>query len=454
MSFGRAVALLGIFVTIVQLGAFWTATEALASHGARMETMIAKMDQAEYLRLADTMLGTHRFALSPKAAPEIFRTPGYPAFVALTYLVSDHWYYAPFVGSSILLGLLAAVTALLAAELGLSRRYSLTAGLLMGISSGSFLLSITATGSDILYALFYACAALAGLRIRNNTHALLVAGAALGLATLTRPIGILASLPLILGIPFIRTTGWRIYGRMSALAFIAWLLVLAPWYIRNELAAGTPILSTVSTFNITYYNIPMHEGFRQGVSEDDTRLAILHIIGTTSPTGLRGTEYLSTMRSYNRTYLASHVSEYTTFHLYRTIPFFVASGFNVINAVLAHEAPTLRSPLFPTERDNLTHYVAAHEWGAALDAVGRYWFTTLERLSWVLAILTAFVAQLLATGHRRRALIVFAVIIVANIILVSPVTQARYRFPAEPFIWVAAVYTGATLWQKIRSRQA
>jgi hypothetical protein len=51
---------------------------------------------------------------------------------------------------------------------------------------------------------------------------------------------------------------------------------------------------------------------------------------------------------------------------------------------------------------------------------------------------------------KRRILLVFVTIIITNIILVSPVTQARYRFPAEPFMWVAAVYTGVTLWNRYR----
>lgn len=413
-----------------------------------MEAMVAKMDQIEYLQLADTMLSAHRFALSPDAPAEIFRTPGYPAFVAITYLVSGHWYWAPFVASGVLLGLIAVIVALLAMEIGATRRASLLAGALIGLSSGSILLSMTATGSDILYALLYAGAVLAALRLRNDMYRPLAIGVLLGAATLVRPIGILASLPLLLGSGLISAVNASTYFRSTAVALAAWALILTPWYVRNHQVAGVALLSTVSTFNITYYNIPMNEAFWHRASEADTRLAILHIVGTTTPEAIRGTEFLPAMENYNHTYLRSHLIDYGLFHLSRTVPFFFMSGFNVINAVLAHEAPGLRSPLFPTENDNLTRRITSHDWGAVLHALSTYWFTTLERLAWLAAILLAFAAPFFARGRNCRILLVFAAIIITNILLISPVTQARYRFPVEPYIWVAAVYTGAALWKR------
>jgi hypothetical protein len=128
MSSWRSTALLGLLIASIQIGAFWTATAALRSHGASMEAMVAKMDQVEYLQLADTMLSAHRFALFPDAPAEIFRTPGYPTFVAMTYLVSAHWYWAPFVASGILLGLITSIVALLGMEMGLTVGISLLAG--------------------------------------------------------------------------------------------------------------------------------------------------------------------------------------------------------------------------------------------------------------------------------------------------------------------------------------
>lgn len=450
MTWRRSLALLGVSVALVQLTAFYGSVRALESGGASMEAMVAKMDQVEYLRLADTMLTDRRFALAPDASAEVFRTPGYPAFVAFSYILSGHWYWAPFFASALLVGLLAAFVALLAASLGLSRSMSLASGALMGFSSGSFLLITTATGSDVLYTLVYALAVLCAVRTEDGTRRSIAVGVLLGLATLVRPIGILASLPLLFGHGLIRNDTWRGYARGCVIAFAAWALMLAPWYVRNAAVTGTPLLSTVSTFNVVYYNIPMNEAFWNNVPEETARLDLMERIGSTSVDALRGAAYVDGMEHEAQHYLSTHAIQYGIFHLYRTTPFFLASGFNVINAVLAHEAPALHIPLFPTESENLTHAISEHRWHDVLFALSRYWFTSLERLGWLLAIGAAFAAPLLSSGRERRVLLLFAVIIIANIILVSPVTQARYRFPAEPFIWAAAVYTGATLWNRYR----
>jgi hypothetical protein len=98
------------------------------------------------------------------------------------------------------------------------------------------------------------------------------------------------------------------------------------------------------------------------------------------------------------------------------------------------------------ESENLTQLVADHRWSAALSAVSKYWFTTLERVSWLIAIILGFLSPHMAKGHTRRVLMFFIAIILVNIVLISPVTQARLRFPAEPFIWSAAV-AGYCLWR-------
>lgn len=452
----QALAVLGVSVAFLHIALFVGTSYLMHTQGASMPATIAKMDQIEYMQLAYTMLDHGRFALSADVPPEIFRTPSYPALIAFVNAFSGQRYWSIFVSHGILLGLLAIIVTLIAAELGLSRRASLLAGILMGVSSGSVLLSITGTGSDILYTTLYAFAAYMALRTSLYTlerRGILI-GLLLGLATLTRPVGILASLPILLGFAFLHTSERRRTVPATVCALAAWAIVLAPWYARNTVVAGTPLLSTVSTFNITYYNIPMNETFWRGVGEDASQEAVLTAIGAPNPESMRGVTYLHAMQTYDVAYLKSHLWEYGMFHLYRTIPFFAMSGFNVANAIISHEAPGLRLPLFPTEGDNLTRHVAAHEWSAAARALGTYWFTTLERLSWLLAIGLAFLAPFVAYGVRRRILILFALIIATNIILISPVTQARYRVPVEPFIWTAAVYTGAALWKRHRAHNA
>lgn len=455
LSWRAQYALLGALVALFHFSAFAGISALMERQGAHMPAVIAEMDQIEYMRIAETLLDQGRFALGAEAEPEIFRTPGYPVLIAAVSALTGERYWSVFALQGILAGLLSILVVLIATETGLSRRLSLIAGVLTGVSSGPLLLSITGTGSDLPYTILYACAAYIALRscARPLAQRAAMIGIILGLATLTRPIGIIASLPLILGFALLHTSDRRRYLRVTALALATWAIVLAPWYARNAVVSGTPLLSTVSTFNLVMYNIPMNETFWRGTGEGESQRAVLSAIGTTTPESLRGTAYLPEMKAYSTTYLRTHAVEYGLFHLYRTIPFFLMSGFNVAHAIVSDAAPGMRLPLFPTEADNLTRYITAHEWGAALRAVGTYWFTTLERLVWLVVILLALASPLIVGRTQRAWALLFAVIIITNILLVSPVTQARYRVPAEPFIWVAALASAAALaarWQERR----
>lgn len=445
---------LAIIIATLHALTFFGTASLMQQHGASMKEMILKMDQVQYLQLADTMLDYGRFALSPQSEPELFRTPGYPITILAVETVTQRYFWGIFLFHVILLGFLAAVVGLTASRIGLTRNAALTAGGLMGISSGSFLLSLTGMGSDILYTVLYACAAYVAISAQSphTSRQAVYLGLLLGLATLVRPIGILASVPLLIGFALLDRERLGQMTRRVAIASLAWIIVITPWCIRNFGTAHVLLLSTVSTFNVAVYNIPMNENFWRGTGEKEGRSIVQSSIGAPTLESMRGATYLARMKQYNTTYLEKHFFEYGIFHLYRTLPFFFMSGFNVINALISHEAPSLRTPLFPTENENLTRLVAEHRWNEAVKALSHYWFTTLERLSCLVAIMAAFTAPVLARGRTRRILILFAVIIVTNILLVSPVTQARYRVPVEPFIWIGAVFTAQFLWRRWRFR--
>jgi len=329
LSWRTQLAALGTLVTLIHFGAFAGISALMEHQGAHMPAVIAEMDQIEYMRIAETLLDHGRFALSADAEPEIFRTPGYPMLIAAVSALTGERYWSMFVLQGILVGLLSILVAYFAKETGLSHRLSLIAGALMGLSSGPLLLSITGTGSDIPYTLLYALAVYSAVRSSPGslTRRAVMIGVILGLATLIRPVGIIASLPLIFGFALLHTSDTRRYLRATALALAAWTIVLAPRYARNAVVSGTPLLSTVSTFNLVMYNIPMNETFWRGTGEDESQRAVLSAIGTTTPESLRGTAYLPEMKAYSTTYLRTHAVEYGLFHLYRTIPFFLMSGF-------------------------------------------------------------------------------------------------------------------------------
>lgn len=434
--------------TTLHLVVFFTVSYLLSTHGSSMQILTSQSDQHEYMLLAEQMLSEHRFALYPEFPPETFRTPLYPLLIALISFLT-HSFWALFVVHAVLVGLIVYLSIKIG-ELLLPPQTARIAGIIFGISSGPLISTVMGLGSDLLYTLLFTYAAffLFISLERPQKKNMIAMGILLGLATLTRPVGILASIPLFLAI-FLIPVVHRIHIRYFALSVACFVLVLSPWYIRNASLSGSFFLSTIPAYNFAYYNAVWSEAFWNRTSEATERTKLLAHLGTEEPYALRLHTFAPQLTHIQNEYIRTHFIRYSIFHGIKTVPFFVGSGYNVINAVLAKQSPSLHIPLFPTESSNLTTALTERDVVKALGYLKSYWFVTLERIIWLCAIIASLIAPLFARGTARRILIIGALVVLSTIILVSPVTQARYRMPAEPFIWVGAVYVFFRLKQKI-----
>jgi hypothetical protein len=178
--------------------------------------------------------------------PESFRTPGYPAFIALVESFGG--------GIQTLLliqCLLGAVSASLAAfigqSLGLSRRGALLVGLLWALHPGLIVFDCALLTESLFDAvavagLFLACRA-------RPPWGLLTVGFVLGVATLVRPLGYLY-------IPAALALAWpQVQSKIVAIAFLllACGLPLSAWAARNQTVEEGFRLTTVGDLNLLYY---------------------------------------------------------------------------------------------------------------------------------------------------------------------------------------------------------
>lgn len=445
----RYTALITLVAGLFHAALFFWGSHLLATHAHGFEALVSKSDQNEYVSIAHTWLNTGRFALSPESPPEVFRTPGYPAMLAFFFALFPHTFSFPYLFQALMTGVTAGAVFLLARRIYLSRIWALGAAALFTVSSGPILLTLTGTGSDVIYTTLQAVAvcvlAYAAITQRHYV-AIALAGALLGLATLVRPIGIVASLPIIMlsGL-FAPALNTKWYAKAVAVALVAFVAVLSPWYVRNFMLTGHAFFSTVPEYNVVYYNIPYFLVHKEGISEAEARTRTLAPFGTEEPYELREYKNDTQLKSIEKEFIQTHLFSYAVFHAYKSIPFLMGSGFNVINAVYVKESPTLKSSLFPTASENLSEAIRTKNWALALKNVRSYWFTTLERLLWLCAIGGALLAPCAAFLYARRfntrlaLLVLGAAIVVTTMAITSPVTQPRYRVPAEPFIWIGAV---------------
>jgi hypothetical protein len=176
--------------------------------------------------------------------PEEFRTPGYPAFLAL----AATWDVRVALVCQCLLGAaLAPAVAAVALGFGLSRRAAFVAGLVWALHPGLVVFDCLL----LTESLFNACvvaALLAAARARA-WPGWLASGLGLGAAGLVRPLGALY-------LPFVLALAWQrgqLRWRVAALLALAALAPPGLWACRNRAVGGGLRVATVGSVNLLFY---------------------------------------------------------------------------------------------------------------------------------------------------------------------------------------------------------
>lgn len=180
--------------------------------------------------------------------PGIYRTPGYPAFLAAVYSLFGHSYFAVYASQALLDALSAVLIGLIALNYVTPRTAIISSGLyalypysiyFCGILHQDILLTFS-----ILVALFLLTKA---IRSDERLRRWLMVGIAVGFAALVKTnmllFAIVPAITLFWGIP-------RVQKRREAMAMLslAIVLVISPWVVRNYVVFhGFPPLSVGGT---------------------------------------------------------------------------------------------------------------------------------------------------------------------------------------------------------------
>lgn len=214
---------------------------------------ISTVDTARYLELAENLRRTWRFEQSATGGPpalenpggiEIFRTPGYPTFLALlTFLPGRLEVWALLIQA--FLSALTVAVAFRALEILLGPRPALAAAGLVVIDPLHFLYA-NLLMSDVLFALCFTLAVALSLEARAKLGArfALAGGALFSAASAIRPVGLLAWLPA--GALLYRRGAPR---RAVAVAGLLALLFPMAWTIRNGARTGAFVTSSAFDLN-------------------------------------------------------------------------------------------------------------------------------------------------------------------------------------------------------------
>lgn len=283
---------------------------------------VLRRDADTYLQPALSVLAGEGFSQKnkPPFIPDVRRTPVYPLFIAAIYGVAGQNPLAVAAVQVLISAAVAGLTYLLGRQLVADEEANLS-GWLVALSLTSIVYAVVIL-TETLFTLLFLAMNLAFLHYRMNRQSgwLVIAGGLAGLSILCRPVAFFYPFLLVPLLFFFVDGNWRRRAQVAILLLLTTFVVIAPWIIRNYRIIGIPTISTISSFNLLFYNAISLESELQGVGESQLRGEMFKKVDTTlnTPNILHGLDDASAVRLYNawaRDIILAHPFLYVYLHL-------------------------------------------------------------------------------------------------------------------------------------------
>jgi 4-amino-4-deoxy-L-arabinose transferase-like glycosyltransferase len=403
----RAAAAVTVLALLTRLGYF------LVIRGGSLTAP----DSVDYLSLAARLAHDGRYASPGAIFPaDLNRPPGYPVLLALTNVLA-HISLQRVALIQILLG--AAFAGGLTCVVGrwLGSRYGLVAGLAMALDWSTVLYTPLIL-ADALFAMVFATgiALVVSCLVRRSMRDAVLGGAALGLATLLKPAGIVALIAVALAICVKPRANWR-----AVPTIIVCGLVVLPWAVRNDDRYGIFTLSTIDTVNLYFYTAEgvAHEPlfFRQPPALSAADLALPRFREARG----NASQLNSRLRSQAWEEIRSHLPKAVLQELWGVLHVVLGTGKDTLaNSTRDQRIPAVIGTVLPL--------------GQLL-------------LMWLLAVVGT------VTAWRRRTIqrTVLVLLVAATLAIIlpagGPVGNSRFRLPVMPIVCVLAALGWGALWK-------
>jgi 4-amino-4-deoxy-L-arabinose transferase-like glycosyltransferase len=368
--------------------------------------------------------GSHLFAVG------LFRTPGYPVFLSALFAVVRGEVGAVVVQALIGLGVVV-LTFRLAASM-----WSAEAGLWAAALVAFDLPSIAWGGylqPETLYALLFLAsmsAWLAGVQ-KSSLRLIAASGLLLGLSCLVRPVSFYL-LPLLGLAALVLARGpWPRRLALVGVLAAAFAISAGPWFVRNEVVAGLPAMSSADGYNLLVNDAGGTLVESQGLSYGQASELLLARV---------------------RARVGAHASAGDEAAAERSVAIDVIAhnpgGFAV------SELKGTEQILFGTAKAKTFQRLGRGN----QDAVPRLVRIGIVGASLLLLALTyiGFVvgtADLFRTRRWQELAAVFVPVVYMIVVTAGPVSNARFRVPFMPLIAVMAGGGLALAWRRIRFRR-
>lgn len=418
-----------IILAIVYMSA-WSYSAFLATHyGNKFSIPVLHKDATEYALLSDSIIKTHSFSIDG-SVPETFRTPGYPAFIALIRTISG----GSFLAVTFIQILLALCIALLIQKIGaqhFSPKVGAMAAIIFLINPTTLLVSLVIHSEIPFVTLYILLFWLIGEYLEKKPWSIsIISGFLTAMAMYIRPIGFLA-FPIFLAPILFTKINWKKKIVLATILVTVTLLLLAPWMLRNKEKTGVFGFSSLATQSIVTYSIPM---FRVHLNDTSIEKETNRIVKETGAKQENWRELSSAplLKPYIYGFVKNNFFSYSKWHAIVSIPFFFASDIDwsrTVYSLAMHKTLSNKSQaaIFDLAKGNV---------GSFLGKITHPWWKFSERM--IFCLFALFSLYVVIKMRRKTAIWVMVGIIVYLAFATGPVATARHRFPVDPFIYLIA----------------
>ncbi|PJE57853.1 MAG: hypothetical protein COU81_03840 [Candidatus Portnoybacteria bacterium CG10_big_fil_rev_8_21_14_0_10_36_7] len=402
-------------------------------------------DSHEYNILANNLIKYGIFSQSP-AEPfysDSFRIPGYPLFLAvISKFFGGAW------GIIIIQSILSALSVVILFKIAtnfVSRK-------LAGLTAWFFVFEpVNVYFSVLIFSeSLFTFLILSSIYIfinkettLNNFVNFFLLGLILGIGTMVRVIGLFV--PMILFF-----FGYLLYGRINnlkkSLAFLAcilvgFILVIAPWSLRNKKLFNSFSLSSVSLYNLVYYHIPR---FYEAELGQDPKQVGADIFEESGGTILSEAEYNSLsnaphLQAVADKYLDGHRIKFYWFFISHSLSLYVVGGWRNIAEYLKflpQKVIPLGQMIFKGKLSEVVRNLINGGLSSYLLVLGTLFWIGID----LLMIVGVFMSSRgFANSWGKACLMTFFVLILYFMVAPWPEAGARMRIPAEPFMFLLAM---------------
>ncbi len=424
-----------------------------AFHNAN--TPFAETNSDGYIPLAISLYKHHAFSYGTTSpfVPEVAHAPGYPFFLAVTAAPWSNVY--PALVLQVFLLAIAAVVLFYLFEGVFSEQVRFFGALVFSIEPFTLYTATQPLSESVFLFLFLLSLLILRRAVERDRMSLFFgAGFLIGLATLVRPIleyFAIVSIPtvgvflFVLGRKALRPTCFFVLGI---------LIVLSPWAYRNAEQFGVWTLSTKGPYTLYFFNatevLKYAEG-KSGVAAHDElfRRAQSEFPEVREDYDLRSPVYAPFLTKTALEIIGEHPTIFAKMYATSLGTFFLSDGYRLLWYEMSGGG---------IELPNITRALATGDLGSVVDHMKRQPMQALlfflGFFFWGAMTLGAFLAPCVAWFLQKRWQALFSLaalfIMMYFALMTGPVAQARYRVVVTPFLFMLAMYTYLTLFERYR----